>query len=430
VFDFMNLSVIPGGVATSWLLTYAVHSTVILSGVWMLTRRGPLASPRHAVALWKAAAVAGVVTATVQTGTMLAGSSGRQADIDARWTQEIGQTSHTRFAFVSLEDGAAPIREPVFQGPSPSCRAALRERLADVRGGAAADDGLEALRERCGSGTRAGVPAWVVLALWMAGALFMCLRLVRGHRRFRDALDPSWPSGPRPRALLDALGGKAGFRGPVVLVEAPGLGSPVALQGRRIALPVHAPALMDDGELSAALAHELGHIVRRDPGWLLVLRVLEAVFFFQPLNRLARHGFQSASDFLADEWAVEHTGEPLSLARSLEKVSAWAETGPADLPVLAMARRDSPIVQRVRRIFALRETSRRQRLGPASTLLLLPALLLPPVWAPAHREVAVIVIREFRVEPPSEEATPDDRAPVVEARGEHRVIEMRAYAGS
>ena len=326
--------------------------------------------------------------------------------------------------------GAQPFPESAFQGASASCRSALRERLAAGRGAEVGEGGLEALLERCVHGTRAGVPEWVVPLLWMAGALFLSLRLVRGHRRFRDALDPSWCAGPRPRALLTTLQAKAGVRGPVVLVEAPGLGSPVVLPGRRIALPAHAPALMDDGELSAALAHELGHVVRRDPVWLLVLRVLESVFFFQPLNRLARTGFQSASDFLADEWAVEHTGEPLSLARSLEKVSTWAEAAQADVPVLAMAQRDSPIVQRVRHIVTLGETSRQRRIGPVSTLLLLPALLLPPVWAPAHREVGVVIIRELHVESPTDGMTSEYGAPVVEVQGAHRIIEVRAHTGS
>ena len=428
MIDFATSAPIPGGAAMSWLLTYAVHSTVILAGVWLLTRRGPLASPHHVAALWKAAAVAGVVTATVQTGTVLVGTSGSRTD--AFWIEGTGpEPLRATFTFVGSEEGVQ-LHESAFPGASDPCRSALRERIADARANGMRGGGLEAVVERCASERRARVSPWVILGLWTAGALFMSLRLIRGHRRFADALDPSWPAGPRSRTLLDELQGRTELRGSVSLVEAPGLGSPVVLWGRRIALPAHALGLMDDGELSAALAHELGHVVRRDPGWLLVLRVLEAVFFFQPLNRLARAGFQSASDFLADEWAVQHTGEPFSLARSLEKVSAWANTGPADGPVLAMARRDSPIVHRVRRIVTVGgEASGRQRFGPASTLVLLPALLLPPVWAPAPREVGVVVIREFEVAPPPE-STPNDGVPIVEVRTEHRVTVVRALTGS
>ena len=36
------------------------------------------------------------------------------------------------------------------------------------------------------------------------------------------------------------------------------------------------------------LAHEIAHLVRRDPQWLVLARAIEMVFFFQPLNRLAR----------------------------------------------------------------------------------------------------------------------------------------------
>ena len=35
------------------------------------------------------------------------------------------------------------------------------------------------------------------------------------------------------------------------------------------------------------LAHELAHVLRRDPAWRLVALLVERVLFFQPLNRLA-----------------------------------------------------------------------------------------------------------------------------------------------
>ncbi len=52
--------------AGSWLLTYALHSTLLLGLAWLLTRR-LVESPARREQLWKAALVGGLVTATLQT---------------------------------------------------------------------------------------------------------------------------------------------------------------------------------------------------------------------------------------------------------------------------------------------------------------------------------------------------------------------------
>ena len=54
--------------ATPWLLTYALHSTLLLGGAWLATRR--LGVRRLAVqeVIWKLALVGGLATATLQLG--------------------------------------------------------------------------------------------------------------------------------------------------------------------------------------------------------------------------------------------------------------------------------------------------------------------------------------------------------------------------
>src|SRR5688572_3433647 len=51
--------------ALAWLLTYAIHSTVLLSLAWLLTRvrRWP---PAVSELLWKSAMLGGILTASVQ----------------------------------------------------------------------------------------------------------------------------------------------------------------------------------------------------------------------------------------------------------------------------------------------------------------------------------------------------------------------------
>ena len=50
----------------AWLLTYLIHSTVLLGGAWLVTRRRRL-EPAVTDLLWKVALLASLVTGTMQT---------------------------------------------------------------------------------------------------------------------------------------------------------------------------------------------------------------------------------------------------------------------------------------------------------------------------------------------------------------------------
>ncbi|HXL07929.1 MAG TPA: hypothetical protein VN964_13495, partial [Gemmatimonadales bacterium] len=50
----------------AWLLTYLIHSTVLLGLVWLVTRRRRL-EPAVSELLWKVAILAGLVTGTIQS---------------------------------------------------------------------------------------------------------------------------------------------------------------------------------------------------------------------------------------------------------------------------------------------------------------------------------------------------------------------------
>src|SRR5215207_1387330 len=53
-------------VAAGWLLTYLVHSTLILIATWLITSRKRVSDTVREI-LWKSALVGGIVTATAQT---------------------------------------------------------------------------------------------------------------------------------------------------------------------------------------------------------------------------------------------------------------------------------------------------------------------------------------------------------------------------
>lgn len=437
----------PVAIGVSWLFTYAAHSTVILAGAWVLSRRGPLSAPAASAAVWKTAALAGLVTATIQVGAAI-GREPQLRTLRARADQlgsapgavseeririrvdgDAGPVVHweragVRAVGLTTDPAGSPVpvrvtRQVLSNAATGRCRE-LRERLGaagqsgaspGVPGptGRGVDPALLALVRRCGAGGSVQWQVWV-LWIWLAGAGFFALRAVRASRAFSRSLEPLRPSTGGPGDILAMLIRRTGSRR-VRLLETPGLSTPITLPGRRIVLPAHAPELMERGELEAALAHELAHVERKDPAWLMVLRAVGALLFFQPLNRLALSGFQEASEFLADAWAVGHTHRPLDLARSLAKASSWSRAWETPRYVSAMTRRESPVVERVRRLVAGEGVRSRGASGAWGALALLPALLLPPVQLPRTASVRVMLIREVETGWTGEAAGPESGDP-------------------
>lgn len=422
------IAVSPVPLAVTWLLTYLLHSTVILGVVWLVTRSGWLSAPRHRASLWKIGALAGLLTASVQVGLaswspVTPGKPGSAAE---------GLWGAPRLTWSARLEGRTGRPVNIRQAASvragePACEAALTRHIQEARVRLEAPAGPvpsvrepEALLDPCGGTAPARWPR-LLLGLWALGALIGCGTLLRRRARLNRAMDPSAAMPVDIAPLLERVEERAGLQSPLRLVDAGGLGSPAALTGGRIALPSRAIEGLEEGELAAVLAHEVGHVVRRDPAWLRGLSILGAILWLQPLNRVARQGFQLASEFLADDWAIHCTGSRLPLARALEKVSRMALDYPSPRCVVTMARPESPIVERVRAILEKPIAESPRVFSPGSALLLLPALLLPPVSVSRPEAVQVLVVREVREESagnpsPTESASPSDR------------IEVRVYA--
>src|SRR5437773_702160 len=98
------------------------------------------------------------------------------------------------------------------------------------------------------------------------------------------------------------------------------------------------------------LAHELAHLARRDALWLAGASLIERLFFFQPLNRLARRELETTAEYLSDEWAMRKTGSAVSLAKCLATVAEWIQASPLGVPVAGLAERRSLLVSRISRL--------------------------------------------------------------------------------
>lgn len=349
-----------------WLLTYLIHSTLLLGGAWLLTRRlVPTASGRDLV--WKAALVGGLVSATLQSalgGPRLGGA----VELGLERTQskavsrpEVGLAAPTDRAtwgglLGSLEQTPAPVPAPGLESGAP-------------RGNALAVD-------------RSSV-AVVLLAGYAAIALALTtLYLIRRARAMRR-IGPRRPvREPQLLTMLELLRESGAVRRPIRLTTAGGLSSPVALGWDEIVVPEAALTELDAEQQRSLLAHELAHLARHDPAWLTLGCVLERIFFVQPLNHLGRVRLQEAAEYLCDDWAVHRTGSGFSLASCLVKVAEWVDTGPATVPLAGMAERRSQLVTRVHRLIEGRAMSAPRSLWfltGAITLVALTAVAAPGI---------------------------------------------------
>jgi beta-lactamase regulating signal transducer with metallopeptidase domain/predicted nucleic acid-binding Zn-ribbon protein len=325
--EFLNLT----DAAGAWLLTYLLHSTLLLGVAlivcrWLGDRRLSLQESLVRVAL-----LGGLLTASLQSGL------GWQAA-----TGSIPYPSARPASVESVVPAGDEFETPSMPAGEP--RDATRESHA-----AAAAAG-----EATTSGDSVRFP-WLAfaLALWAATGCLLLGRLgllaVRLSSRLRGRIEVTRGRVFRTFWRLLAV---ADVDKPTRLTRSARLDVPIALGvGRReISLPDRVVEQLPDEQQETVLAHELAHLERHDPTWLLVARVVESVLFVQPLNRIARRKLQEIAEYRCDDWAARFTGRPLTLAKCLTNVATW--TADRRLSALAptMAGRRSGLGLRVRRL--------------------------------------------------------------------------------
>ena len=340
----------------AWLLTYLIHSTVLLGLVWLVTRRRRL-EPAASELLWKVALLAPLITGTIQSRLELSTP-----------------------AAVRLPVAAVPQVEPLSQATGSATVPPVEPTTPGFRPGSA---------EPKSSGGPS-LPLVVVL-LWSVVALgsslyYVARRLILvGRLADRRAVS----DGPLAATLAE-LRQTTGYRRRVHLTMARTISSPVALGLSEICVPELALSELGMEQQRSMLAHELAHLARRDSLWLAGASLIERFFFFQPLNRLARRELETTAEYLSDEWAMRKTGSAVSLAKCLATVAEWIQASPLGVPVAGLAERRSLLVARISRLLDLGggrlPQSPASRLGWAAlaTAGVLVTIAAAPRVAPGH----------------------------------------------
>lgn len=363
-----------GGVvvgAATWLLTYLLHSSVVVGAVWLLVWTGWVRRPTTQDLLWKVALTAALATASVDVLSP-ARITTRRLDVEVRGTALRSDV---------MWQGGPPRRSGLLVGGAKAADPSLacREALDRLRGNPALD--ARVVRRSCMPPARTGWRGWLV-ALWLLIGAGLLLRMFRLRRDLWRSIRDAVPADPDLQSVTRGLLGPSHASARVVV--AGGVRSPCVAAGR-IVLPARCVAGLTPDELRAVLAHEVAHLVRRDPAWIGLGEVLCRALWLQPLNRVALAGLKGTAELVCDDWAVERTRRPLELANSIARVAQWLHSGRgtpawgqvAQLAYLAPGEGHT-LSTRVRRILTP-GTSRRA--APRLLRLLLAALVVAPTLA-------------------------------------------------
>ncbi len=368
---------------TAWLLTFLIHSTLWCGAAWLGLRLFPRTRARLRETIWHTALAASLITPTVHSLTS--------------WDSAVWRLAVPTFL-------AGEERHP---GGEPG----HRDGVASVFSPAGEEAHSAEIALPAGWGDSAGT-LWVVFA----GGLLAIYLLRLGKLRHRlGEREPVMD--PRASRALAALSRRASLSPVPRLTESDNLGSAIALgagTGREICVPARALHELDEEELRALLGHEVAHHLRGDPIRLAILNVLQAVFFFQPLFRLAVREVRLAAEELCDDWAASQVDDRFAMASCLAEVAGWVVRRDRRTPVPCIGRRRSQLERRVRRLMAGHgspETSSSpwRRMSAVGLLIFAPSVapaVAPAPEAPHEDQHAVEGARSEEHEQPREHRSP------------------------
>jgi Zn-dependent protease with chaperone function len=187
-------------------------------------------------------------------------------------------------------------------------------------------------------------------ALGVALFLMDVVPLLRARARPRAEPSPPDPASAAALADLPALAGALGVRPPPIVFlerEQPILFC-TGVRRHFIVVSRGAVSLLDHDELRAALAHELAHLARHDPGASWVVMAARAVMFFNPAFQVLSRALARDAEWLADERAAEACGDRLALASGLIKLHRATSGGVSVRRTLPFAAALSEPLARVR----------------------------------------------------------------------------------
>lgn len=268
------------------------------------------------------------------------------------------------------------------------------------------------------------------LVVWLLGSIFFILKEGIRHYIFIKKIGKRTDiNHPTVIYALHKISVKLKRKLPIILSQSMVLESPILIKNQEICLPERAIKKLDSPQMEAMLAHEIAHVMRKDYYWNCFLIVLDTLFFFQPLHRLAIKEIQTTNELLCDEWAAKVIGNNLALAQCLLTVATWMKKPTKTYPLVAgMSLKKSELSDRITSLINLPDMKKQRfntlKVGlPFVALLAMALLILPgftftsltdtvPVSTPPIKVTTTTNNKTSLVEPAAEPKNESQAAPI------------------
>lgn len=321
-------------------LIFWLQSSMLIFGIWLLQKKLQPSLRKLRATLWKSVAVLAILTTAIGFFTELIPNVWH-IQLPAK-TQAFTQPTNISDQVTSepmVAQAAKSSLEPFFLNPT---EAGQKEALEQ-----AAPNPTVPFKP-----TPLSFSQWLVLFWWL-GSGFLLMRLLIRIYRFQNLLKNrrQLTQGHLFRRFQELTHKQTKSNGLKVSVS-PNLKVPIAfgIWKPEICIPDQALDTLNHAQMDALLCHEIAHHVGKDPRTLLCMHILEAIFFFQPLFKLARKEWEFLSELRCDDWAVSKLGTPIALASCLTQVASWSLKINHKLPVPGMIKGGSILETRVKRL--------------------------------------------------------------------------------
>ena len=228
----------------------------------------------------------------------------------------------------------------------------------------------------------------VIVAIWLAGVIFLSSRLLVSFARARRLMQRALEANPQWQRTAKRLSDALGLRRAVRLVESASVEVPSVIGSLRpvILLPASALTGMTPEQIEMVLAHELAHIRRHDFLINLLQAVVETLMFYHPAVWWMSRRVRIERENCCDDLAIAVCGNPIQYARALTRLEELR----AHAPAITVAATGGSLLERIRRIVAERaeSTSSTSRWLAAIAMLsvVIIALAIPSLPALAERD--------------------------------------------
>ena len=384
MYDITQLTYFTAPIA--FALTYLLHSTAWILLMLCLVKLPPLNTPLLKNYLWKGALIGGLLTSMLIhfSGNSLleihlANEKNIAVEAKQQRINEVSIAKETTETFIPANDLNQTVREQLVIVDLPEENSIEEAVTIQPTITTPKAQEVEAANFKV-------MPLIISLGIlfWLLGTLFFLLKETVRHFIFIKKIGKRKTiNHPTVIYALNRIRLKLKQKLQIILSHSAILESPILIQNQEICLPEKAVDKLDASQMEAMLAHEIAHVIRKDYYWNCFLVLLDSVFFFQPLHRIAIKEIQTTNELLCDAWAAKTIGNNLALAQCLLTVATWMKSPTKTYPLVAgMSLKKSELSDRITSLINLPDMKKQRfnflKVGLPFMLLLAFALLILP----------------------------------------------------